>query len=168
MRSSRRKNMSRWNICRNNERKIYDLVVRRFISVLYPAFEYEQTTLKAEAAGETFTAKGKVIKAAGWKAVYADAVSSGSSASQYDAYGDYEDSEDFGEDFQNNDMYLKASEQALPVLHKGNTLTVTRTNITSGKTKAPARFTEATLLSAMENPVRYMSSDDNKMKKNSR
>ena len=97
--------------------------------------------------------------------VYADAVSSGSSASQYDAYGDYEDSEDFGEDFQNNDMYLKASEQALPVLHKGNTLTVTRTNITSGKTKAPARFTEATLLSAMENPVRYMSSDDNKMKK---
>ena len=82
----------------NNERKIYDLVVRRFISVLYPAFEYEQTTLKAEAAGETFTAKGKVIKAAGWKAVYADAASSGSSASQYDAYGDYEDSEDFGED----------------------------------------------------------------------
>ena len=149
----------------NNERKIYDLVVRRFISVLYPAFEYEQTTLKAEAVGETFTAKGKVIKAAGWKAVYADAVSSGSSASQYDAYGDYEDSEDFGEDFQNNDMYLKASEQALPVLHKGDTLTVTRTNITSGKTKAPARFTEATLLSAMENPVRYMSSDDNKMKK---
>ena len=149
----------------NNERKIYDLVVRRFISVLYPAFEYEQTTLKAEAAGETFTAKGKVIKAAGWKAVYADAASSGSSASQYDAYGDYEDSEDFGEDFQNNDMYLKASEQALPVLHKGDTLTVTRTNITSGKTKAPARFTEATLLSAMENPVRYMSSDDNKMKK---
>ena len=46
-------------------------------------------------------------------------------------------------------MYLKASEQALPVLHKGDTLTVTRTNITSGKTKAPARFTEATLLSAM-------------------
>lgn len=43
-------------------------------------------------------------------------------------------------------MYLKASEQALPVLHKGDTLTVTRTNITSGKTKAPARFTEATLL----------------------
>ena len=68
----------------NNERKIYDLVVRRFISVLYPAFEYEQTTLKAEAAGETFTAKGKVIKAAGWKAVYADAASFGSSASQYD------------------------------------------------------------------------------------
>ena len=46
----------------NNERKIYDLVVRRFISVLYPAFEYEQTTLKAEAAGETFTAKERSSK----------------------------------------------------------------------------------------------------------
>ena len=52
----------------NEERKIYDLVIRRFISVLYPAFEYEQTTLQAEAAGESFTASGKQVKAAGWKA----------------------------------------------------------------------------------------------------
>lgn len=42
----------------NEERKIYDLVVRRFISVLYPAFEYEQTTMRAEAADQIFTAKG--------------------------------------------------------------------------------------------------------------
>ena len=149
----------------NNERKIYDLVVRRFISVLYPAFEYEQTTLKAEAAGETFTAKGKIIKSAGWKAVYAGSAASDSGISSSDIYGDYEDSEDFGEDYRDNDAYLKASEQALPFLHKGDTLSITHTNITNGKTKAPARFTEATLLSAMENPVRYMSSDDNKMKK---
>ena len=54
----------------NEERKIYDLVIRRFISVLYPAFEYEQTTLKAAAAGELFTAKGKVVKKTGWKALY--------------------------------------------------------------------------------------------------
>ncbi len=46
----------------NEERKIYDLVVRRFFSVLYPPFEYEQTTMKATAAGETFTAKGKIVK----------------------------------------------------------------------------------------------------------
>ena len=59
----------------NDERKIYDLVVRRFISVLYPAFEYEQTTLKASAANEMFTAKGKIIKAAGWKAVYSGSCS---------------------------------------------------------------------------------------------
>ncbi len=46
----------------NEERKIYDLVVRRFLSVLYPPLEYEQTFLKAQAGGETFTAKGKIIK----------------------------------------------------------------------------------------------------------
>ena len=54
----------------NNERKIYDLVVRRFISVLYPAFEYEQTSLEAKAAGQTFAANGKTVISAGWKAVY--------------------------------------------------------------------------------------------------
>ena len=54
----------------NEERKIYDLVVRRFISVFYPASEYEQTTIKASVNGETFTAKGQVVLAAGWKAVY--------------------------------------------------------------------------------------------------
>ena len=43
----------------NEERKIYDLVVRRFLSVLYPPFEYEQTTLIGKAAGERFAARGK-------------------------------------------------------------------------------------------------------------
>ena len=45
----------------SEERKIYDLVVRRFISVLYPAFEYEQTTLKGTAAGHCFTADRKSV-----------------------------------------------------------------------------------------------------------
>ena len=54
----------------NEERKIYDLVVRRFCSVLYPPFEYEQTTIKGQAAGEIFTAKGKIVKNQGWKEAY--------------------------------------------------------------------------------------------------
>ena len=54
----------------NEERKIYDLVVRRFLAVLYPPFEYEETTLKGEAAGELFTAKGKIVKSSGWKEAY--------------------------------------------------------------------------------------------------
>lgn len=56
----------------NEERKIYDLVVRRFLAVLSPAFEYEQTTLSAAASGEQFTAKGKLVQSAGWKSVYED------------------------------------------------------------------------------------------------
>lgn len=127
----------------NEERKIYDLVVRRFISVLSPAFEYEQTTLKATAASETFIAKGKVVLAPGWKAVYdADAASSS-----------WEDADS------------SIAEQALPTFQRGDVLPVTQVNLTSGKTKPPARFTEATLLSAMENPVRYMESKDAEARK---
>ena len=120
----------------NDERKIYDLVVRRFISVLYPAFEYEQTTAKALCHNELFIAKGKRILSSGWKIVYEN------------------DSADEDDD----DISVK--EQTLPSLTKGQSFSVIKCNITSGKTKPPARFTEATLLSAMENPVKYMESKD--------
>ena len=136
----------------NDERKIYDLVVRRFISVLYPAFAYEQTTLKASAAGELFTARGKIIKAAGWKAVCSGLGPSGDSG------------EDFDEDF-DLDLEENQADQSLPPLKKGMTFTITQITVTAGKTKPPARFTEATLLSAMENPVKYMDSKDAKAKK---
>lgn len=122
----------------NDERKIYDLVVRRFLSVLYPAFEYEQTTMKATAGDELFTAKGKIIISSGWKIVYDNNISID------------DDSDD------------SVSAQSLPSLKTGDVFPVGKTTITSGKTKAPSRFTEATLLSAMENPVKYMKSKDAK------
>ena len=72
----------------NEERKIYDLVVRRFISVLYPAFEYEQTTMRASAAGQNFAARGKIILSPGWKTIY-DA--------DYDVYTDEDGYDDMGD-----------------------------------------------------------------------
>ena len=53
-----------------DERRIYDLVVRRFLAVLYPACEYEQTAVEATAAGEHFYASGNHMVKMGWKAVY--------------------------------------------------------------------------------------------------
>ena len=142
----------------NDERKIYDLVVRRFISVLYPAFEYEQTTMRAEAADEIFTAKGKVILSPGWKAVYE------SGAFNTDFHD--EDDDDCEDDlFGNRSNTFRQADQSLPDLKKGASLAITRINMTTGKTKPPARFTEATLLSAMENPVKYMESKDAKARK---
>lgn len=140
----------------NEERKIYDLVVQRFISVLYPAFEYEQTTMKASAADEIFTAKGKVVKASGWKAVYtADANGLGMNVGK-----------DSGDDIENDfEDGFDQADQPLPPLKQGASLTISHISMTSGKTKPPARFTEATLLSAMENPVRYMESKDAKARK---
>ena len=120
------------------ERRIYDLVVRRFLAVLCPPFEYEQTTMHAEAAGEAFTARGKIVKHQGWKEAYENPL-------------DLEDEED-GED--------DVREQTLPKLETGSSFAVDQIRMTSGKTKPPAPFNEATLLSAMENPVRYMESKD--------
>lgn len=113
------------------ERKIYDLVVRRFMAVLYPAYEYEQTSVEVEIGGQTFTAKGNIVKKAGWKEVYDNR---------------YEDGEE-----ENTDVIA---------VNQGDKLVVFHLNMTEGKTKAPAPFNEATLLSAMENPVKYMESRD--------
>ena len=123
--------------------KIYDLVVRRFISVLYPAYEYEQTSLKGTAAGQSFSSKGNKILTPGWKAVY-----------ENDSNAHWED------DFDSETHNFSVSGQNLSELKKGEYLTIDRATLTSGKTKPPARFTEATLLSAMENPVKYMESKD--------
>lgn len=120
----------------NEERKIYDMVVRRFLSVLYPPFEYEQTSMEAKAAGQSFVASGKTVVSAGWKEVYEG--------------GNTDDDEE--------EQALK--DQNLPVLKQGEKLPIDSIRMTSGKTKPPAHFTEATLLAAMENPVKYMSSKD--------
>ncbi len=141
----------------SDERKIYDLVIRRFISVLYPAFEYEQTTLKASAAGETFTAKGRIVKAIGWKAVYETGAS--------DLSDDYDEDAADNDRFGNRADTFRQADQSLPPLKKGDAFPIGRITMTSGKTRPPARFTEATLLSAMENPVRYMESKDAKARK---
>ncbi|HWO76703.1 MAG TPA: DNA topoisomerase III [Bacillus sp. (in: firmicutes)] len=115
------------------ERKIYDLVVKRFLSVLLPPFEYEQTVVEARAEGEIFTAKGKRVLSLGWKEVF----------EQHD-----EDQTDETE-----------AVQTIPVIDKGELLHVIRWNQTSGETQPPKPFNEATLLSAMENPVRYMTGE---------
>ncbi|HHK5533963.1 TPA: DNA topoisomerase III [Bacillus mobilis] len=122
----------------DKERKIYDLVVKRFLAVLFPAFEYEQLTLRTKVGNETFIARGKTILHAGWKEVYENR-------------------------FEDDDVTDDVKEQLLPHIEKGDTLTVKLIMQTSGQTKAPARFNEATLLSAMENPTKYMDTQNKQL-----
>ncbi len=122
------------------ERKIYDLVVARFLAVLMPAFEYEQTDIRMALGDEVFAAKGKVVKSAGWKAVYEEP-----------SDGDEEDAD--------------IREQLLPEFTKGQQLKITALKVTEGKTKPPAPFTEATLLAAMESPAKYMDTKDQSLVK---
>lgn len=118
----------------NEERKIYDLVVRRFLAVLSPACEYEETSISGTIGEELFSAKGNFIRSAGWREVYES------------GYTDGEDEEE----------PTAFSQISLPDLKKGETLPVTTLTITEGKTKPPAYFTEGTLIAAMENPVKYL------------
>ena len=118
-----------------DERRIYDLVVRRFLAVMYPPFEYEQTSLVIKVGGESFVARGKIVKDQGWKAAYENLQD--------------EDEEDEKE----------VREQQLP----GDVIGNLGISVTEGRTKPPAPFNEATLLSAMENPVAYMESRDKEL-----
>lgn len=132
-----------------DERRIYDLVVRRFLAVLYPPYEYEQVSLTVDIGGEQFAAGGRTVKASGWKEVY-------------------EMGEESWEDEEENRDYEAGKavrEQKLPSIQQGDRFTKLNFTVTEGKTKPPAPFTEATLLSAMENPVAYMESGDKAMAK---
>ncbi len=101
------------------EAKLYDLVVRRFLSVFYPAAEYLVTTRITRVAGEPFKSEGKVLKQAGWLEVH-------------------------GKEVQEDD------EATLVPVAPGETAESVGINVVATQTKPPARFTEATLLTAME------------------
>ena len=116
------------------ERKIYDLVIKRFLAVFYPPFEYKQITITAGVGDQHLAARGKVIVNQGWKEVYRN-------------------------HFEEDESEEEIAEQVLPDIQKGDTIKILRLEKTEGKTKPPAPFTEGTLLSAMENPAKYMAGE---------
>ncbi len=109
----------------SEERKIYDLVVRRFLAVLYPPCEYEQIKLTGSCAGEKWTAGSRMMKEAGWQQVYES---------------EWEEEED-------NPLMTVTS---MPKLEKGRKDAVMRPKVSEGQTKPPAYYNEGTLLTAME------------------
>lgn len=119
------------------ERKIYDLVVRRFLAVLNPPCIYEETVVTAAVEDQEFTAKGKRILQAGWRDVY--------------------------DQIQEEDEEEAAADQNLPPMEVKDRLKDVKISAKEGQTKPPARFNEGTLLSAMENPVRFMEQKNEKM-----
>ncbi|QJW44720.1 DNA topoisomerase III [bacterium BFN5] len=124
----------------DKERKIYDLVVKRFLAVLYPPFEYEQTTIIAQIGDERFFAKGKSILALGWKEIY-------------HAGTDHDEGTE------------ELADQILPIVHKGDIIKPSALKLTQGITKPPAPFNEATLLTAMESPQKYMTEVSGELRK---
>ncbi len=123
------------------ERNIYTLAAERYLAQFYPAAEYYDTKITVTASGNKFTASGKTPVKAGWQAVTKSA-----------AAKNREKDDDSGEE-----------SQTLPELMEGQSLTCSNTEVKTAKTKPPKRFTEGTLIRAMENIAQY--ADDPTSKK---
>lgn len=121
------------------ERHIYELVVRRYVAQFYPNHEYLQTRVLADVAGESFGTTGKVITASGWREV--DGAS--------DADPDQDDDK-------------AEKEQALPRMRSGDPLTCTRAERKDSQTKPPPRFTEGSLIRAMEQVHKWVTDPEHK------
>nr|WP_283945877.1 DNA topoisomerase III [Paenibacillus amylolyticus] len=112
------------------ERKLYDLIVRRFISLFYPAAKYDSVAITVQVGDDSFHVKGTTVKESGWREVYG---------------GDYsDDDDDRVDDAADHERAL------LPDVQQGQSVTVQRCHIKSGRTMPPKRYTEAALLSQME------------------
>ncbi|HLA35925.1 MAG TPA: DNA topoisomerase III [Rhodocyclaceae bacterium] len=115
------------------EQKIYDLVTKRFLAIFYPAAEYHITTRITRVAAEAFRTEGKVLVSAGWLAVY------GREAQQDKTEGDNPN---------------------LPLLVKDEIVNTEEVEIKAKSTQPPPRFSEATLLSAMEGAGKLIDDDE--------
>lgn len=112
------------------ERKLYDLIVRRYISLFYPAAKYDSVAVTVKVGEDSFHVKGTTVKDSGWREVYGS---------------DYTDDED-----ESADESLDQERALLPELHQGQSVTIQRCHIKSGRTMPPKRYTEAALLAQME------------------
>jgi DNA topoisomerase III len=108
-----------------DELKIYDLVVRRFLAIFHPEAVYERTRVETTVAEHIFRTSGRVLIEAGWKAVYGE---------QPAVEGD----DDSGGD------------QLLPSLEQGEEVTTLSVESLAKETQPPRRYSEASLLAAME------------------
>lgn len=114
------------------EAKLYDLVLRRFIAVFYPPAIHLQTVRTTIVNRETFHSSGRVLASPGWKVIY-----------------DVAEEEDAKEDA-----------PPLCLLAPGQVLPNTKMNVAALQTRKPARFTEASLLGAMESAGAVIEDED--------
>ena len=112
-----------------DERRIFDLIARRFLAVFHPPARYARTTIVTEVEEERFRTRGKITLEAGWRGVYG--LEADSEQNKQDEEGESETAE-------------------LPKLEQGQTVRCVSAEAEAKETKPPPRYSEATLLSAME------------------
>ena len=112
------------------EQKLYDLVTKRFLAIFYPAAEFLITTRITRVEGEPFKSSGKIITVPGWLEVYGKAA-------------------------QTDD-----DNPTLAPVKAGETVKTSNVEVKDNITKPPARYSEATLLSAMEGAGKLIDDDE--------
>ena len=124
----------------DDDRRIYDLVARRFLAVFHPEAVFENTKVSTTVAGHVFRTRGKVLLVPGWRGVYGELAGGGESA----------DDDDEGRD------------QQLPKLEHGEDVETRDVSAAEKETKPPRRYSDASLLAAMETAGKLV--DDEEMR----
>jgi DNA topoisomerase-3 len=120
-----------------DEQKVYDLVVRRFLSVFHPEAVFERTRVETTVASQhVFRTSGRVLLEAGWRAVYGEV-----------AQEQGKEDDDSGGD------------QLLPKLEQGESVETRKVEALAKETQPPRRYSEASLLAAMETAGKDISDD---------
>lgn len=123
----------------DRDRNIYELIVRAYLAQFYPVHEYMQTTVGVNVAGEDFGATGRVVTRNGWRDVY-------------------DQRDESGEKIEHGDD----ADQRLPEMKQGDDVKCTDATRRDAKTKPPSRFTEGTLIRAMENIHKFVSDPEHR------
>ena len=122
----------------DDDRKIYDMVTRRFLAAFHPPAEWENTRIETTVAAHIFRTRGKVLVVAGWRGVYGELPEEEKTGVE----------EDEGRD------------QTLPKLEQGEGVDTTEVESAAKETKPPRRYSDASLLGAMETAGKLVDDDE--------
>src|SRR4051794_32667394 len=124
-------------VMKDDDRRIYDMVTRRFLAVFHPEAVFENTRVETTVSEHVFRTRGKRLLEPGWRAVY----------------GEDADPEDRRDDD-------AGREQQLPKLEKGEDVETRDVGFTEKETQPPRRYSDASLLAAMETAGKFVEEEE--------
>jgi DNA topoisomerase III len=122
----------------DDDRRVYDLVARRFLAVFHPDALFENTKVETTVAEHVFRTRGKVLLVPGWRGVYGELAEGGDGAAEDD----------------------EGREQQLPKLEHGENVQTRDVTAAEKETKPPRRYSDASLLGAMETAGKLVDDDE--------
>jgi len=128
----------------DDDRRVYDMVTRRFLAVFHPEAVFENTRVETTVAEHVFRTRGKVLVVPGWRGVYGELAEGESSASD-DPEGPQAD---------------EGRDQQLPKLEQGEGADVRDVIVLEKETQPPRRYSDASLLGAMETAGKLVDDDE--------